>query len=171
MRKSLILALAAFAILLVTANAEAFDVKTGLWQIEATRETTGAMPIPPAMLNKMTPEQREHFQAAMQAHMNHPMLQSYKSCLTQKDLDEGFKPDRPECTSKVLSKSSSGEKVRMDCRSEMGTMSMLMNWHIVDREDATGTTETTMTGTDGRSMKSTGKMKAKWLSADCGGVQ
>ena len=59
----------------------------------------------------------------------------------------------------------------MDCRNEMGTMSMLMNWRILDREHATGMTETTMTGTDGRSMKSTGNMKAKWLSADCGGVQ
>jgi len=170
MRRSGRLTLAVLAILLVTANAEAFDVKTGLWQIDATRETTGALPIPLALLNKMTPEQREHLQAARQAQMNHSM-HSYKSCLTPKDLDEGFKPDRPECTSKVLSKSSSGEKVRMDCRNEMGTMYILINWRILDRENATGTTETTMTGTDGRSMKSTGNMKAKWLSADCGGVQ
>lgn len=170
MRRYGMLTLAALAILLVTASAEAFDVKTGLWQIDTTRETIGALPIPPAMLNKMTPEQREHFQAAGQAQMNNPM-HSYQSCLTQKDLDEGFKPDRPECTSKVLSKSSTGEKVQMDCKNEMGTMSMLMNWRILDREHATGTTETTMTGTDGRSMKSTGNMKAKWLSADCSGVQ
>ena len=109
MRRYGMLTRAALAILLVTASAEAFDVKTGLWQIDTTRETTGALPIPPAMLNKMTPEQREHFQAAGQAQMNNPM-HSYQSCLTQKDLDEGFKPDRPECTSKVLSKSSTGRE-------------------------------------------------------------
>jgi len=170
MRKSGVLTLAALAMLLATASAQTFNVKTGLWQINGTRETTGALPIPPAMLNNMSPEQRQRFEAAMQAQMNHPMQQSYKSCLTQQDLDQGFKPDRPECTSKVLSKSSSGEKVRMDCRNEMGTMSVLTDWHIIDREDATGTAETTMTGNDGRSMKSTGNMKAKWLSADCGGV-
>ncbi len=170
MRKSGMLTLAALVMLLATVSAEAFDVKTGLWQIDQTREATGALPIPSAMLNNMSPERRQRLEAAMQTQMNHPILHSYKSCLTKADLDEGFKPDRPECTSKVLSKSSGGEKVKVDCRNEMGSMSMVMNWQIVDREHATGWTQTTMTGNDGRSTKSTANMKAKWLSADCGNV-
>jgi hypothetical protein len=142
MRKSGILTLVTFAMLLVvTASAEAFDVKTGLWQIDATRQMMGA-----------------------------PMMQSYKSCLTQAELNQGFKPDNPACTSKVLSKSSSGEKVRMDCSNQMGTMSMVMNWHIIDRKHAVGTSEQTMTSVDGRTMRSTGNMKAKWVSSDCGNV-
>src|SRR5665213_1918902 len=45
------------------------NVKPGLWEIASEGQINGAPPISDDMLARLTPEQREKFQAAMQASM------------------------------------------------------------------------------------------------------
>ena len=173
MRKLAMLTLAAALTLIATAEAGTINAKTGLWQMDMTTESTGAPPIPPAMLNSMTPEQRARLQTAMQSQMNHPTQHSFQRCVTEKDLEEGFKLPKQNgaenCNTTVLSKSSTGEKARVDCSGQV-TISSLVDWHVPTPTSMNGTVATTITSPQGTTMKSNGTIKGKWISTDCGSV-
>ncbi len=58
MRKRIIVIAAIFILTVVTAAAQAFDLKPGLWEMKTTSESTGAPPISEDMLAKLPPERR-----------------------------------------------------------------------------------------------------------------
>jgi Protein of unknown function (DUF3617) len=156
----------------VHAAATKFDVKPGLWQVTSTGTTTGAPPVPESMLAQMSPEQRARFEAAMKAamaHSNAPHV--FKSCVTQKQLEEG--PDfadrnNKSCTQTVLKRSARAMEVRVQCTGEQ-TMSGVFSYRAVSREAFSGTMDMTISE-GGRSMVSKRSVSGKWLGSDCGSV-
>src|SRR5690348_9441337 len=94
MKISSVLLAGACAGILGVASAQAgstLNVKLGLWEMTTMGEVSGAPPIPPEALARMTPEQRARMQAAMTASLaqqNKPKVRKY--CVTQKDLERGL---------------------------------------------------------------------------------
>ncbi len=90
-RISFPLAAALFCAAVCAAQVTPLNVKTGEWESTMTNETSGQMPIPQEMLDKMTPEQRARMEAAMKARgMQGPRTIVNKQCVKKEDLDKPF---------------------------------------------------------------------------------
>src|SRR5579883_698001 len=61
-------------------------VKPGLWEMTSDSERSGTPPIPQQMLDKMSPEQRSKFEAAIQQSMG-PRHRVMKHCVTQGNVN------------------------------------------------------------------------------------
>lgn len=175
MRKAILLITSGIAVFLVAAvtTAGAFNLKPGLWELTMTSESSGAPPIPDAMMSRLTPEQRARIQAAMQSRMNHPTQHTYKRCLTREEIDNPFKPDKQneseKCVPTVLSKTASSEDVKVVCTGDV-TSSIIYRWQAPTPESMTGTMDSTAGGGE-HVMKTNGHMSGKWIGADCGDVK
>jgi hypothetical protein len=147
------------------------NVKTGLWQNTATTTVTGGLGIPPEMMSRLTPEQRARYEAAMKSHANGtPRTRTYKSCLTQKQLNEDpfADPNRKEmkCQQTVIKSTGSDLEVREQCGEGTSNGDVHIKFHAIDSEHVVGSGETTAT-MGGRTMHSTMKMEFKWVGATC----
>ncbi len=178
MRSPRILAagLAAAACLAVAAGAApiALNVKTGLWEITMSGQTSGKPPIPSDVLASMTPEQRAKFDAAMAAsRARSAETHVQKTCVTEKSLQNGFDLGNNEndgtCKTTVLASTPTTMEMRQECTGPE-KMSMHMRFVAANRERITGTMEMVMTdGTNTMTMNYT--MNGRWLGADCGNVK
>jgi hypothetical protein len=150
--------------------ADGLDIKVGLWETTMTTRRSGAPPIPPAALAKMSPEQRARLQAAAQKQSAEgPQTSVYKTCVTTQDLKDGaFRAD-PEgddegCTRKVVSQTKTLQQATFSCAGEM-PRSSTMRVEALDREHVKGAIE----GTVGPSTFKV-QLSGRWLGADCAGA-
>jgi hypothetical protein len=161
------------SILLAHAADPSLDVKTGLWEITSTGTTTGAPPIPPEALAKMTPEQRAKMESAMQSAIgrnNQPHVS--KSCITQKQLEKA--PNFAEqhdksCKQTIVTRTSSVVETRVEC-SGAQKMSGTFRFQAVSREAIRGEVSMGLSN-GGNTMTSKHMLDGKWLGADCGNVK
>lgn len=161
------------------ASADKINVKTGLWETTTTTDMSG-MPqtstIPPETLAKMPPEQRARIEAVMGAR-NAAGGHDHKSqsCVTEKDLERGFKPDQgreSECKAVSTKVDSSSQEVHMQCNGQKMKGTGVFRITIRNRESYEGLMEMNMTDATGEhpiNMKM--HMQGKWLSSDCGSVK
>jgi Protein of unknown function (DUF3617) len=145
-------------------------VKPGLWEMTSDSEHSGAPPIPPEALAKLTPEQRQKFEAAMKGAMG-PQHHVMKHCMTQADIDKGFEPDRMgqgKCTQNVTASTATLREGSFTCAGRGGENSS-GSYHFEARspEAVAGTWDMTMNGS-GNTMKMKSTMQGKWLGGDCG---
>src|SRR5579862_2888392 len=76
------------------ADTTPLNVKTGEWEVTTSTESSGQLPIPEEMLNKLTPEQRARMEAAMKARgAGGPRTSVRKNCVKKEDLDKAFGND------------------------------------------------------------------------------
>jgi hypothetical protein len=149
------------------------DVKTGLWEMSSSGETSGMPPIPPEALAQMSPEQRAQVQARMAAAMersNKPDVT--RSCITDKTLQRGLdfnEQERPNCKRTTISSTSSQIDVRMECTGEQ-KMNGTFHFEAVDRQTIHGNINMVVSsGANAMTIKRT--MQGKWLGNDCGNVK
>ncbi len=148
------------------------NVKTGLWQNTATTTVTGALGMPPELMARLTPEQRARYEAAMKKHAANgtPRTRTYKSCLTQKNLNENpfDDPSRGEmkCQQTVITSTGSDLEFREHCAGGTTHADFHMKLHAIDSEHIVGNSDNTAT-MGGRTMHSTMKMDFKWAGATC----
>jgi hypothetical protein len=145
-------------------------VKPGLWEITSDNEHSGAPPIPPEELAKLSPEQREKVAAAMKGTMG-PQHRVEKHCVTQADIDKGFERmmGGGRCTQKVTSSSATLREGSFTCTGE-GNASGTYRFEARSAESVVGNFNMAMThGANTMTVKST--MQGKWLGADCGDVK
>src|ERR1700749_2586712 len=91
------------------AAADKLNVKLGLWEITTVSETSGTPPLPKDLLERMTPEQRQQFDAAIGAQAG-GRTDVRKACITAKDLEHPFGAnDDRQCKSTVVSGSSTAQ--------------------------------------------------------------
>ena len=164
-------------VLMVTASAlwaadkyQPLDVKTGLWEVTTVTNLSGQMPIPPELLEKLTPEQRARFQERMNAKSMQPAKPIVsRNCLTQEQLDKGdsFTEDRKSCTHTVISSTRSKVEVRLQCTENDMKFDAKLQFEAVDSENVKGQTLSTATGGD-HTMNSNSSFIAKWISPNCG---
>lgn len=140
MRKMMLLAVISFATtVVVAADLQPLDVKSGLWQVTTTTTVQG---------------------------MGAPMTHTYKSCVT--DTDKYPFPDRDsECTYKVQSSTSTHMDVSGSCAYQSGEKAdFKIQLDVIDSEKAKGNGQLTIAGPAG-AMHGDYTGKGKWLSASC----
>jgi hypothetical protein len=149
------------------------DVKPGLWETTMTMQNAGTPPIADEQMSQMSPEQRQHFMAAMQGAMARAAQPHVtKSCLTEEQLRKGppmgAEPD-PDCKRNIAVDSSSQWEMHEECTGAH-KRSVTAKFHANSDESVDGLFDVVMTG-GSNTMTSKGTMHAKWLGRDCGGIK
>ena len=177
MRKAVVIGLFCFLTTPIFAQGgklQRMNVKTGLWQVSSTTTMSGAPPITPEMqarLDQMSPEQRARIEAQMKsAFGGTPQTNTYKKCVTEKDLDRNaFGKNDEKCNWTVVNSTSSEMEVRApSCNvGEKGTNADVdVKIHALDPENVRATSHIILTGS-GRTMTSDSTMTGKWLGSSC----
>lgn len=152
----------------VCALAESFNAKTGAWEMTVTTTTTGN-PLSPSMLADMPPEKRAKVEQAMKERDGKPITTSYKTCITQKELDQDHfinSEDNVQCTKKVLTKSATKLVLDQTCpppHASTGRATI----EAKTPERLLGTIDTVQGGATGKAHV---EIRGKWLAASCEGV-
>ncbi|MEO8315742.1 MAG: DUF3617 domain-containing protein [Pseudomonadota bacterium] len=156
------------AVALPLLAAEKLNAKIGLWETTATVNMGGmAMPaLPPDVLAAMPPAQRAQIEQMMKPQMT-PRTTTDKSCVTEKDLQEGAfgqqSQEDMKCTFTVVSSTSKHQETNFQCTSPAGPAAGKL---VVDVIDATHVKGTMQMKAQQISIES--KFDSKWLGADCG---
>ena len=146
------------------------NVKPGLWESNRTWTTSGQMPIPQGMLDRLTPEQRARFEQRMNANSAAKSHSADdKHCITKDDLQRPPKfTDRAECTWTLLESTDTTAIGNATCDVEGMTMTGSGEFRAPDQEHMTAKIHLTSTAS-GRSMTTDANVTSKWLGASCNG--
>ena len=148
-------------------------VKPGLWEMTSDMQHEGAPPIPPEALAKMSAEQRQKMEQAMQGAMG-PQHRVDKHCVTAEDIKNGFdrmdQMSRGQCTQKVTTSSTTLHEGTFTCAGREGNSSGSYRFEAKSPESVVANWNMTMTG-GGKAMTMKNDMTGKWLAADCGDVK
>ena len=153
------------------ALADSFNAKPGAWEMSVTTLASGSL-IPPDVLAKLPPEQRAKIEQSMQARSGKPMTHASKECVTQEDLDqnrmikEENEEDGPQCTTTVISKSSSKLVIERTCPAPRASTSQ-MAMEAKTPETIVGSIDMTRAG----SGKVHVDIKGHWLGASCAEIK
>ncbi len=169
----LVLGLLGAAALWAADTVHPLDVKLGLWETTVTHESSGAPPIPPEMLAKISPEQRAKMEAMWKARQAQgPQTETRKSCLTKEQLDKAAWLDTKEenCTKTVVSSTAHHLEAKLECTRGGAKQSGTLTVDAVDSTSAKGVVHMVMTG-GGNTMNANSTFTSKWLGAACGDVK
>ena len=162
------LVLAGLCVPLLTSAAERLDVKPGLWEITTITQSSGVLPLPEGLMDKLTAKQRAKIAAEARAHAAQgPDKDTSRDCVTQKDLDEPFhSANARQCVTSVVSTTRTSQEMRIVCSGEpkgSGTFKVT----APTPETMNGTIEMKV-GEGAAAFTLNGKLSGRWLSADCG---
>ena len=166
------------AVLPIAAWADKLNLKPGLWESTSTTEVAGmqmpAMPnMPPEMIAKMPPEQRARIEAMMKNRGPGNSIVS-KSCITEKDLQRGLRPEddkEQHCKVDSVKTVGSTQEAHVTCTGERGKSTGTMKITATSREAYEGTMDMDVVANDRPPMNVKVKLKGKWLGANCGDVK
>jgi hypothetical protein len=168
--------MSALALIPTVTLAEKLDVKPGLWETTTTSEIGGmasAMPaIPPDILAKMPPEQRAKMEAMMKGQGSANTFTN-QSCVTEKDLERGLRPENTKeqsCKIDSISVQDKTQEAHVTCTSSHGTSTGVFKMTATSRESYEGTMDMNTTA-NGHPMTVKATLKGKWLGANCGTVK
>jgi len=149
------------------------NIRLGLWEMTTTGETSGVPPIPPEVLQRMTPERRARAEAAIAARMaRRDKPEVRKQCVTKENLEEGFNPKNSSsqgCHTTITSSSAQVMEMKQECT---GQQKFTGTFHFEAPTPVTvvGKYEMVMSaGPNTMTMKM--NMNGKWLAADCGNLK
>jgi len=159
---------AAVMIALPVLAADALQVKTGLWETTSTTTLSG-MAIPADRLAKMPPAQRAQMEQMMKQ-MSGTKSVKDRSCVTQKDLQEGAFRNRADqdgghCTYKQVSGTARHQEWAFQCSNDEGNATGKMTLDAPDSTHVRGVVE--MRSDRGNANIS---LAAQWISASCAGA-
>jgi len=145
------------------------NVKPGLWETTATYKTSGAPPIPPETLAKLSPQQRARLEERMKANSaGNANTSTDKHCVTKEDVEKAdFGQGKGECTYTVETSTSTQVKGKYSCNVEGMTVNGAVDISAPDAEHITGSTQGTLNGGN-RTMNVESSFTSKFLSASCG---
>jgi hypothetical protein len=155
------------------AKLQSLNIKPGLWESTRTIKRTGALPIPAEMLNRLTPEQRARMEERMKANSAaHTNTTTEKHCVTKEDLEKDRMKlaETNECTTTVLSSSSTSVKAKLVCDQEGMHATGTLDLVAADPEHMNGSYHSTANA-DGHTMDVEGTWTSKWLGSSCGNVR
>ena len=150
-------------------NVTPLNVKPGQWETTVTIARSGQLPIPPEVLEKMTPEQRAAFEERMKASVAQaPQTRVAKRCFTKEDLANayGANEDNKTCKRMIVSSSPSGQEFKIECTNGQMTSTGAGHVDVIDSEHIGGKTKLSMTR-GGQTMTVETTFTSKWLGADC----
>ena len=143
------------------------NVKTGEWESTISSDTTGQMPLPQEVIDKMTPEQREKMEAMMKARgMQGPRTMVNKHCVKKEDLDKPFGNNDKSCKRTVVSSSATKQEIHMECDMGGGKQVGTLKFEAVDSSTLKGSMQMTVSN-GGRTMNVNSTFASKWLGSAC----
>jgi hypothetical protein len=145
------------------------NVKPGQWETTVTIARSGQLPIPPEVLEKMTPEQRAVLEERMKASAAQvPQTRVAKRCFTKEDLANayGANEDNKTCKRTIVTSSPSGQEFKIECTNGQMTSTGAGHVDVIDSEHIGGKTKLSMTR-GGQTMTVETTFSSKWLGADC----
>ena len=150
-------------------------MSTGLWETTSLVKMSGinAMGnLTPEQMANMPPAARAQMEAVM-ARMNGTHKNTQKSCVTEKDLQNPFKPNMGDrgmtCTYTVVTATPTEEKIHLTCTGERSAEG---DFHFVMDSATTMHGHMELVSTqDGHSMTFTNDMTGRWLGSNCGDVK
>ena len=153
-------------------NHQPLHVKTGLWQVTQTTSMGGG--IPPdvqARLDQMPPDRRARVEAMMRDRFGGtPNTSTFKSCVTEKDLDSEPWQNGTDCKWTVLHSDGTDMEARgTECNlgKEQGMSAEIhIKIHVVDSGAVNATFDGSATQ-NGHAISLTGTHTAKWLAPTC----
>jgi hypothetical protein len=156
------------------ADVPQLNVKLGLWEISTHPQVNGELPITDEQLQKMQPEQRAKFQAAMQAAIARgAQPRVFKECMTAEKRSRGFNAGSDQsknCQTKLVTNTPSEFESQHECASEDGKQSTSVHFRVVSSDHVSGTVNALIShGSKTMTVNST--MEGKWLGADCGSIK
>ena len=145
------------------------NVKPGLWETTATYKTSGAPPIPPETMAKLSPQQRARLEERMKANSaGSANTSTDKHCVTKEEIEKAdFGQGKGECTYTVETSTSTQVKGKYSCNVEGMAVNGAIDITAADNEHITGSTQGTLNG-GGRTMNVETNFSSKFLSASCG---
>jgi hypothetical protein len=152
-----------------TVQIQPLNVKPGLWETTATYKTSGAPPIPPETMAKLSPQQRARLEERMKANSaGNANTSTDKHCVTKEEIEKAdFGQGKGECTYTVETSTSTQVKGKYSCNVEGMAVNGAIDITAADNEHITGSTQGTLNG-GGRTMNVETNFSSKFLSASCG---
>ncbi len=147
------------------------NIKPGLWERTFTLNRAGKLPIPPGMLDTLTPEQRARLQARMDASSgSNANTSTEKICITKEQIEHPVNFSDKECTWTILESTGTRAKGKVSCSASGMTMAGTGDFQAPDQEHMNGTAHMTSVG-GANKMTTDATFTSKWLSASCGKTQ
>ena len=144
------------------------DLRPGLWKITSVTEQSGQPPVPQAVLDSLTPEQRAQLEARMKASAGHKATEVTEHCYTQAEIDKPTLdlPNNKACALTGVKSTSSVQDVTMNCDQGQMKTSGSVHFEAMDREHLKGTVKMSMTSGP-RTMNINTSLTGVWLSPTC----
>jgi uncharacterized protein DUF3617 len=149
------------------------NVKTGLWEVSRTMTRSGSMPIPPELLQRLSPEQRARLEERMKAQSGEQTkTTTYQTCLTKEELQEGptFNEEKYQCSRNILNSTSSKIELRLTCEQEGINGNGTIQIEALSPESVKGSVHIVANG-GGKTMNSNSSFSAKWIASSCAGMK
>lgn len=159
------------ALLLVAAGAAGADklnVKLGLWEITSLTRMSGTPPLPKEVLDKMTPQQRAEMTARIkEAQEEEPEPEISSECITPDDLEKPFASENTDnCTQTIVRTTRNTQEIRLACTGKTRGSGL---FRVTTPTPETMHADLDLKVGEGADvMTITGKIKGRWLGADCG---
>jgi len=144
------------------------DVKLGQWETTTTTDSSGLPPIPPELLQRLTPEQRAKMEEMMKSRASAgPKTTTRKSCLKKEDLDKALSFGSDErCNRTIVTSSRSKQDIHLECAIGGGKQTGTIRVEALSSENVKGAMQMTMSGGD-RTMNMNYSFNAKWIGPVC----
>ena len=150
---------------------EPLDIRPGLWEITLTLHAIDVPPIPPAVLGKLTPDERARIETkAKELAADGPRASVKRSCLDQTDLQGSFMlafgGGSQGCQPAVTNASRTGQEIRVDCGKDSGRGGGTVRVEAPDPEHVKVSSR--WSASDGaRILNMSSTATLKWLGAAC----
>jgi hypothetical protein len=144
------------------------NVKPGLWETTSTFKSSGAPPVPPETLARLTPQQRARLEQRMNANSaGNTNTETNKHCVTKDDVEKAdFGQGKGECTYTVQTSTSTRVAGKYSCNVEGMAVNGTVDIAAPDSEHITGSTKGSLSG-GSRTMNVESTFTSKFLSDRC----
>ena len=150
---------------------QSLNVRTGLWENSLTTTIGGDSMVPAGLLSRMSPERRAKMEAAMRERASRGgHTSTYQSCVTAEELKEAPFADKQNCTSTLLSSTSSELKMNLACTMEEAKGQGTLDIQATSPTSVQGTGSGSATS-NGQTMTTSYVFQGRWVKADCGDVK
>jgi hypothetical protein len=148
------------------------NVKPGLWETTSTFKRSGAPPIPPEALARLTAEQRARLEERMNANSGgNTNTVTNQHCVTKEAVEKAdFGQGKGECTYNIETSTSTRAKGKYSCNVEGMAVTGAVDIAAPDPEHIKGSSQGSLNG-GGHTMNLESTFTSKFLSASCGNAR
>src|SRR5258708_725889 len=148
------------------------DIKPGVWETTISAQTSGTPPIPQALLDKMTPDQRAKMEDAMKARSGKTQTTVHRSCVKKEDLGKPLFTENQSklCKDTLVSGTGSKRDVQLDCETPAGKATGTIHIDVVNSEKVKVTSQMSISA-GANPMSTNTTSNGKWVGAVCTGKE